>query len=281
MPELSNISTENAAAAGSPTDNTMMRGVPDKVVTSSSFSERVKNTLGNFFPFTMGTGTGDEVDTQEEKEDKDELEVDDFEFQVSLNSSTHENEASTNIKTGYLDRLGAVRTISKTIDGMQRLRDFMTRTKSEEQSGKDRKTRSGTKPAEPEAEYEETSRHRGKTRISTSTKLPGTNRVTPPLVTPLVDNGATLEEALTRMVDRMGEQSEQTSTKMSELEKAVHVERESLWDEIKHNRQKISRNEKCLIELSSRGDLGSVNTAESTEGYLKNKDAIRKNLTAV
>ena len=45
MSELSNISTENAAAAGSPTENTMMRGVTDKVVTSSSFPERVKNTL--------------------------------------------------------------------------------------------------------------------------------------------------------------------------------------------------------------------------------------------
>ena len=49
MSEMSDISTENAAAAGSSSDNTMMRGVTDKVVTSSSFSERVKNTLGFFF----------------------------------------------------------------------------------------------------------------------------------------------------------------------------------------------------------------------------------------
>ena len=61
-----------------------MRGVTDKVVTSSSFSERVKNTLENFFPFTMGTGTGDEVDTQEEEEDNEQ--IDDFESQVSLKS---------------------------------------------------------------------------------------------------------------------------------------------------------------------------------------------------
>ena len=70
MPELSDISTENAAAAaaaaaGTPTDNTLMHGMTEKAVRSSTFSERVKNVLGNFFPFTMGTGTGDEVDTQE------------------------------------------------------------------------------------------------------------------------------------------------------------------------------------------------------------------------
>ena len=66
MSELSNISTENMASTRSPTDNTMMHGVTEKLATSSSFSERVKNTLGNFFPFTMGTGTGDEAETQEE-----------------------------------------------------------------------------------------------------------------------------------------------------------------------------------------------------------------------
>ena len=52
-----------------------------------------------------------------------------------------------------------------------------------------------------EADYEGTSRQRGILRISTSTKLPGTNKVTPPIVTPLVDNGASIEEVLTRIVD--------------------------------------------------------------------------------
>ena len=55
MSELSDISTKNAAAAGLPTDNTMMHGMIDKVVTSSSFSERVKNT-GNFLPIYCGNG---------------------------------------------------------------------------------------------------------------------------------------------------------------------------------------------------------------------------------
>ena len=55
-------------------------------------------------------------------------------------------------------------------------------TNSEVQSGDSRKT-GPTKPTmEPEADNEET--ERGKTRVSTSIKLPGTNRVTPRLVTP-------------------------------------------------------------------------------------------------
>ena len=68
--EVSDISTENPAVAGSPTDKTMMYGVTKKAATSSSFTERLKNTLGNFFAFNMRTRTGDEVDTQEEEEEK-------------------------------------------------------------------------------------------------------------------------------------------------------------------------------------------------------------------
>ena len=93
MSELSDFSTENAATATSPTYNTMMHGVTEKPATPSSFSERVKNTLGNFFPFTMGTGTGDEAENREEEEDDDEQ--DDLGSQVSLNSSTQENDAYT------------------------------------------------------------------------------------------------------------------------------------------------------------------------------------------
>ena len=60
-------------------------------------------------------------------------------------------------------------------------------------------------------DHEETSRQRIKTRVSTSTKLPGTDRVTQPLVMPLVDNGASIEEALTNIVGSIGEQNEQIS----------------------------------------------------------------------
>ena len=86
----------------------MMAGVTEKQATSSSFSERVKNTLGNIFPFTMGVGTGDEGESQEEEEDDEEQA--DFGSQVSLNSSTQENEAYTDRGTGTIDQFGVVRT---------------------------------------------------------------------------------------------------------------------------------------------------------------------------
>ena len=66
MSELSDISTKNLYSTRSPTDNTMVHGVTEKPATFSSFSEKVKNTLGSFFPFTMGTGAGDEAETKEE-----------------------------------------------------------------------------------------------------------------------------------------------------------------------------------------------------------------------
>ena len=71
MSELSDISIENVATTRSPTDNTMMVGVTEKAAMSSSFSERVKNTLRKLFPFTMGKGTGDEAETQEKEEGND------------------------------------------------------------------------------------------------------------------------------------------------------------------------------------------------------------------
>ena len=58
-------------------------------------------------------------------------------------------------------------------------------------------------------DHEKTSRQRIKTRVSTSTKLPGTDRVTPPLVIPLVDNGASIEEALTNIVGSIREKNKQ------------------------------------------------------------------------
>ena len=92
-----------------------MLGVTEKPATSSSFSERVKSTFGNFFPFTMGTGTGDEAETMEEEEDDDGH--DDFGSQVSLNSSTQENDAYKDREAGTMDQFGVVRTISKTTIG--------------------------------------------------------------------------------------------------------------------------------------------------------------------
>ena len=125
MSDLFDISTENPAVGGSSTDNTLMHGLTEKSATFSLFSQRVKNTLGIFFPFYLKTASGDEEDIQKEEDDNGEIA--DFESQVSLNTSTHENEASENMETSYSDRFGAVRTINKTIDGIQQSREFHRR----------------------------------------------------------------------------------------------------------------------------------------------------------
>ena len=113
----------------------------------------------------------------------------------------------------------------------------MNMTNSEMRNGESRNTRLSNAPADPGVENEKTSRQRIKARISTSTKLPGIDRVTPLLVAPLVNNGASIEEALTNIVGSIGEQNEQMSLRMSELERAVHVQRESMREEINRNRQ--------------------------------------------
>ena len=118
--------TENVATTRSPTDNNMMLGGTEKSATSPSFSERVKNIFGNFFPFTMGTGTGDEAETQEKEEDDDEQ--DDFGSQVSLNSSTQENDTYTDTETGTMYQFGVVSTISKTTNGSGQSGDFVNMT---------------------------------------------------------------------------------------------------------------------------------------------------------
>ena len=76
--------------------------------------------------------------------------------------------------------------------------------------------------------------------------------MTSSVVTPLVDNDATTEEFLTRSVDSMGEQNEQMSIRMSDLEKAVHVERESLREETSRNSQEVSKSEKRLKEKTEK-----------------------------
>ena len=245
MSELSDISTEIAATRRSPTDNTMMAGGTEKQTTSSSFSERMRNALRNIFPFTMGGGAGNEGESQEEEDEEEQV---DFGSQVSLNNSTQENEAYVEKETGTMDKFGVVRTISKEVNTPGQSRDFAIMTNSELQTWENRNRGLGNALADPEVDNEKTSRQRVKARISTSTKLPGNDRVTPPLVTPLVDNGAALEEALNNIVDSLGEQNEQISIRMSELERAVHIERESLREEINRNRQEVGRSEKRLKE---------------------------------
>ena len=246
MSELSDIPTEIVATRRSPTDNTMMAGVTKKQATSSSFSERVKNTFGNIFPFTMGAGTGDERESQEEEEDNDQQV--DFGSRASLNSSTQENEAYTDRGTGTMGQFVVVRTKSKTTNISGQSGDLVSTTNSEMRTEENRNTGLSNAPADPEVDNEKTSRQIIKARISTSTKLPEIDRVTPPLVTPLVDNEVSIEEALTNIVGSIGEQNEHMSIRMSELEGAVHVETESLREEINRNRQEFGRSEKRLKE---------------------------------
>ena len=147
-----------------------------------------------------------------------------------------------------MDKFGVVTTISKEANTPGQSKDFAIRTSSEPQPGESRTRGLGNALMDPEIDNEKTLKQRVKALISTSTKLPGTDRVTPPLVTPLVDNDAALEEALNNIVDSLGEQNEQMSIRMSELERAVHIERESLREEINRNRQEVGRSEKRLKE---------------------------------
>ena len=105
---------------------------------------------------------------------------------------------------------------------------------------------------DPEINNEKTLKQRVKARISTSTKLPGTDRVTPPLVTPLVENGAALEEALNKIVDSLGEQNEQMSIRISELERAVHIERDSLRERNKPQQTRSWQERKTLERKNGR-----------------------------
>ena len=142
MSELSDISTEIVTTRRSSSDNTMMAGVTEKQATSSSFSERVKNTFGNIFPFT---NIDDEGECQEEKEDDDEQV--DFGSRVSLNSSTQENEAYTERGTGTKDQFGLVKTIIKTTNISGQSGVFVTMTNSEKRTGENNNTGKSNAPA--------------------------------------------------------------------------------------------------------------------------------------
>ena len=135
-----------------------------------------------------------------------------------------------------------VTTISKEANTPGQSKDFAIRTSSEPQPEESRTRGLGNALMDPEINNEKTLKHRVKARISTSTKLPCSNRVTPPLVTPLMDNGAALEEALNNIVGSLGDTNmNKMSIRMSELERAVHIERESLREEINRNRQEVGR----------------------------------------
>ena len=154
----------------------------------------------------------------------------------------------------------------------------MSMTNSEMRTGENRNTGLSNAPADPEMDNEKTSRQRTKARISTSTKLPGIDRVTPPLVTPLVDNGGSIEEDLTNIVGSIGEQNEQMSIGMSELKRAFHVERESLREDINRNRQEVDRSEKRLKERMDEHLAKNLSrmTREAEQRELRLRDDMEK-----
>ena len=171
-----------------------------------------------------------------------------------------------------------VRTISKEVNTPGQSRGFAIMTNSEQRTGESRNKGLGNALDDPEVDNEKTSRQIVKARISTSTKLPGTERVTPPLVTPLVDNGAALEEALNNIVDSIGEQNEHMSIRMSKLERAVHIERESLREEINRNRQEVGRSEKRLKERTDEHMAKNLSrmTREAEQREIRLRDDMEK-----
>ena len=177
-----------------------------------------------------------------------------------------------------MDKFGVVRTISKEINTPGQSRGFAIMTNSEPRTGESRNKGLDNALADPEVDNEKTSRQRVKARFSTSTKLPGTDRVTPPLVTPLVDNGAALEEALNNIVDSIGEQNEQMAIRMSELERAAHIERESLREEINRNRQEVGRRKKRLEERTDKHIANNLSrmTREAEQRVLGLRDDMEK-----
>ena len=82
-----------------------------------------------------------------------------------------------------MDQFGVARTISKTTNTSGQSGDFVTMTNSEMRTGENKNTGLSNAPADPEVDNEKTLRQRIKARISTCSKLPGIERVTPPLVT--------------------------------------------------------------------------------------------------
>ena len=144
--------------------------------------------------------------------------------------------------------------------------------------GESKNTGLSNAPADPEVDNEKTSRQRVKARISTSTKLPGIDRVTPPLVTLLVDNGASIEEALTNIVGSIGEQNEQMSMRMSELERAVQIGRKNVREEINRNRQEVGRSEKRFKERTDEHLVKNLSrmTREAEQRELRLRDLMEK-----
>ena len=114
---------------------------------------------------------------------------------------------------------------------MQRSSEFLTKVTSDTQAEATKVIRSVTTLREVEADYERPLKQREAARVSTNTKLSVTNKMTQPLVTPLVVDRMSIEEALTRFMDRMGgatgtDFQQNECTRERERERARERERE-------------------------------------------------------
>ena len=76
----------------------------------------------------------------------------------------------------------------------------------------------------------------------------------------------------------IGEQNEQMSIRIIELERAVHVERKSLQEEINRNRQEASRSEKRLKERTDEHLAKNLSrmTREAEQRELRLRDDMEK-----
>ena len=72
----------------------------------------------------------------------------------------------------------------------------------------------------------------------------------------------------------IGEQNEQMSIRMSEPERAVHIERERLREEINRNRQEIGRSKKRLKEKTDKHIAKNLSrmTREADQRELRLRD---------
>ena len=124
---------------------------------------------------------------------------------------------------------------------MQDSNDFLATTSCVKCAGvfQSSGTRAEMTLIELQADSQALSRQRDAAKSSTGTKLPPTNRVMPLYMAPLVNDGISVGETMTTM-EKMFYQEQLFSTRICELEKAVHFEQENLWKELFWNKQETS-----------------------------------------
>ena len=84
-------------------------------------------------------------------------------------------------------------------------------------------------------------------------------------------------------MDILGDRNEQMSIRMSELERAVHIERESLREEINRSRQEVGRSEKRLKDRTDEHMAKNLSrmTREAEQRELRLRDDMENSARAV